>query len=95
MNNARLAAEEVISDGPATLIDGETYNVGSDPILSPEILFSLDVNGFEDIVNPLLTATDVTDYDALYLTTETTNELYETDNVNVGPPDIRYNSLLS
>ncbi|SHF30305.1 SusD family protein [Fodinibius roseus] len=94
MNSARRAAEEVISDGPAELIDGQTYDVGSDPILSPEVLFSLDVNGFEDIVNPLLTATDVTDYDALYLSTETTNELYETDNVNVGPPDIRYNSLL-
>src|SRR5690606_3768708 len=81
---ARLAAEEVIHNSPFQLINSETHPVSSDPILYPEVIFSLDVTAFEDIVNPLLEANAGTDYDALFFATSTAGELFETSNVNIG-----------
>lgn len=97
MDEARLAAEEVINNAPVHLIDSETYSVGADPVLHPEILFSLDIDAFEDIVNPFLNGASLStngNDNAILLSTNTTNDIYETDNVNIGPPDIRYNTLL-
>jgi len=94
MDAARLAAEEVISNSPARLINSESYPVSSDPVLQPEILFSLNVTAFDNIVGRYLNADSPTNYDALYLTTAAASEIYETANVNIGVADIRYNTLL-
>lgn len=94
MNAARLAAEEVIGYSFAQLIVSDSYPVSLDPILYPEILFSLNVMGFEDIVNRYLDANNASNYDALYMATSTANQIYETSNVNIGIADIRYNTLL-
>lgn len=94
MDLARQAAEVVIDSSQAALIDSDSYPVSNDPILYQETLFSLYVNAFEDIINDLLDASDQANYNAVYLTDGTVEEIYETNNSNVGPPDIRYNTLL-
>lgn len=91
---AKTAAEEVIAQGQARLISAESYPASSDPILYPEMLFSLNVSAFADIVNRYLDADKSTNYDALFLTNTAANEVYETANVNVGVADIRFNTLL-
>jgi hypothetical protein len=91
---ARQAAEEVIDNSQASLIDSDSYPVSNDPILYQETLFSVYVNAFEDIINDLLDASDQTNFNAVYLTDGTVEEVYETNNSAVGPPDIRYNTLL-
>jgi len=94
MNQARQFAEAVIDSSQAALIDSDSYPVSNDPILYQETLFSVYVNAFEDIINDLLDASDQANYNAVYLTDGTVEEIYETNNSNVGPPDIRYNTLL-
>lgn len=91
---AKDAAEEVIEYSMASLIDAASYPVGSDPILYQENLFALRVTGFEDIVNNYLDANNQTNYDAVFLTNDTVEEVYETNNTNIGLPDVRYNTLL-
>ncbi|WP_162426103.1 RagB/SusD family nutrient uptake outer membrane protein [Pontibacter pudoricolor] len=95
MQAARVAAEEVINSSVARLIQSESYPVSSDPVLYPEILFSLNVTAFENIVNRFLDAEKATNYDALFLTTAAAAGIYETSNVNIGVADIRYNTLLA
>lgn len=92
---ARLAAEEVITSSVARLIQADSYPVSSDPVLYPEVLFSLNVTAFENIVNRFLDADKATNYDALFLTTTAAAGIYETSNVNIGVADIRYNTLLA
>ena len=94
LNAARLAAEEVINSSPAKLIVSESYPVGSEPTLYPEHLFSLNITAFADIVERYLNAESSTNYDALFLTTAAASEIYETNNVNIGVADVRYNTLL-
>ncbi|UMB55448.1 RagB/SusD family nutrient uptake outer membrane protein [Lutibacter sp. A64] len=92
---AALTAETVINNSFTSLINPATYSVASDPILYPEVLFSLNVEGFADIVNRFLDASDSgTNYDALYYTQSKANEIFEASNVNIGLTDIRYNTLL-
>ncbi|WP_211233395.1 RagB/SusD family nutrient uptake outer membrane protein [Pontibacter actiniarum] len=91
---AKLAAEEVINSNAAALISAESYPASSDPILYPEVLFSLNVYALADVVNRYLDADKPTNYDALFLTSTAANEIYETSNVNVGVADIRFNTLL-
>ncbi|MFD0761316.1 RagB/SusD family nutrient uptake outer membrane protein [Lutibacter aestuarii] len=92
---AAIAAQTVINNSFTSLINPASYPIESDPILYPEILFSLDVEGFADIVNRFLTADDSgTNYDALYYTQTQMNEIFEASNVNIGLTDIRYNTLL-
>lgn len=92
---AALAAETVINNSFTYLINPSNYPIASDPILYPEVLFSLNVEGFADIVNRFLDASDSgTNYDALYYTQSKANEIFEADNVNIGLTDIRYNTLL-
>lgn len=95
MEQARLAAEEVIQNAPFNLVNSENYPVSSDPILYPEVLFSLDITGFADIVNPFLDASTGTNYDALFFAPSNAAEIFETSNVNIGVADVRYNTLLS
>lgn len=91
---AKDAAEEVIDFSMTSLINADSYPVSSDPILYQENLFSLRITAFEDIVNNYLDANNQTNYDAVYLTNDTVEEIYETNNSNIGLPDIRFNSLL-
>jgi starch-binding outer membrane protein, SusD/RagB family len=91
---AREAAEEVIDYSMADLINADTYPVGNDPILYQENLFTLYVSGFEDIVNNFIDASSQTNYDAVYMTNDRVQSVFETQNSNVGLPDIRYNTLL-
>lgn len=95
INAAKLAAEEVIATSGAYLIVSATYNVSSDPILWPEVLFSLNVYAFEDIVNRFLDADRTTNYDALFMAASTAAEVFETANPNIGIADVRYSTLLT
>lgn len=92
---ARNAAQEVIQTGPFNLINSQSYNVSSDPLLYPEVIFALDVTAFADIVNSFTDASSGTNYNALYYAPSTAGQLYETQNVNIGLADIRYNTLLT
>lgn len=94
LEKAAQAAEEVISQSTSSLISSENYPVSSDPIFYPEILFGLNVEAFADIVNPYLDADSDTNYDALYYTQAMADDIFETDNINVGLADVRYNTLL-
>lgn len=97
LGEAKTAAEEVINKSNAMLISAGSYSVLTDPILYPEVLFALDVNGLENITQGFLDAADntvSTQPNALYLKTTTANNLYETSNTNIGVADIRFNSLL-
>ena len=95
INLASNAAREVIETGPFNLINSENYSVSSDPLLYPEVIFSLDVTAFADIVNRFTDASSGTNYDALYYAPSTAGNLFETENVNIGLADIRYNTLLT
>lgn len=95
MEAARLAAEEVITESPAMLIASASYPIATDPILYPEVLFSLNVTALEDITIGFLdAATEITNGNALFLSQNTAEALYETNNVNIGVADIRFNTLL-
>lgn len=91
---AGIAAEEVILNSAAHLIDSQSYPISSDPILYQEHLFNLNVNAFADIVNPFLIATDASKYNALFISNQNAENLYEKENVNIGEVDIRFNTLL-
>lgn len=91
---AGIAAEDVILNSFSHLIDPETYPVSSDPILYPEHLFNLNITAFADIVDYYLNANQSTNYQALYLPTSVAEDLYETTNTNIGPVDLRFNTLL-
>ena len=91
---AGTIAEDVIANAPVDLINSESYGISTDPILYPEHLFSLNVTAFFNIVDPYLSASDATNYNALFLSSTTAQSLYETDSVNIGVVDIRYNTLL-
>ncbi|MCF4100778.1 RagB/SusD family nutrient uptake outer membrane protein [Gillisia sp. M10.2A] len=91
---AAMVAEEVINESFTSLIASENYPVSSDPIFYPEILFGLNVEGFANIVNPQLNAESSTNYDALYYTQERATDVFETDSVNIGLADVRFNTLL-
>jgi len=95
LDRARIAAEEVIQNGPFNLINSENYNVSSDPLLYPEAIFSLDITAFGDIVNRFVDASSGTNYDALYFSPSAAGQLFETDSVNIGLVDIRYNTMLT
>src|SRR5699024_9727416 len=96
LDKARTAAVEVINGSDTQLIDGQSYNVSANPTLFPELLFSLRIEGLEDITNPLLNASsgDVANDEAVFYPNGTIDDIYETSNANIGPPDIRFNSLL-
>ncbi|WP_010133982.1 RagB/SusD family nutrient uptake outer membrane protein [Ochrovirga pacifica] len=95
LETARLAAEEVMQYVTTALINAQTYPVASDPLLYPEILFGLNVTDLgTTTVGILNAATTDTNYNALYLSQGTADEVYETSNVNIGVADIRYNTLL-
>jgi len=94
LRNAALAAEEVISKAPARLITATTV-VSSDRILSSEILFSLNVTGFANIIGQSFNAESATNYDALLLLRPAAETLFETSNPNIGAADIRFNTLLT
>ncbi len=94
IEKAGKAAEEVITEGPFHLIDATSYPVSDDPILYPEMIFGLDVNAFADIVDPYHDVSQTTNYNALYMTQVAAKEIFETDSVNIGVADIRFNTLL-
>lgn len=95
ISEAATAAETVIEKSGKTLIEADSYPISNDPILYPEVLFSLDINRFADIVNPIITAADDgTNYDAIYYTQQIADKIFETNNVNIGVADVRYNTLL-
>ncbi|TRZ45186.1 RagB/SusD family nutrient uptake outer membrane protein [Robertkochia solimangrovi] len=92
---AAVIAEEIIEDSFAGLINSDSYDIANDPILYPELLFCLDIDGFSDMVNPIMDASDDgTNYNALYFTQTAIQEYFETSNTNVGIADVRYNSLI-
>lgn len=94
LSKAAAAAEEVIKDSPAKLISA-TSDVSTDPVFYAEHLFNLNINAFAEIINPSLDASVNTNYNALFLTPQRAEELYETSNPNVGVADVRFNTLLS
>ena len=91
---AQIAAEEVINKSQKMLINSGSYPITSDPILYSEVVFALDVNALESINQRFLNGDVNTAYDALLISTSKADEVYETSNVNIGIPDIRYNTLL-
>jgi len=92
---AAAAAEVVISESFTGLINSATYPVSTDKIFYQEVLFSLDIDNFTDLINNLLIAEgDGTNYNALYYTTNFTEDTFETNNLNVGIVDVRYNTLM-
>lgn len=95
IDQAKIAALEVIEEAPFQLITSENYLVSNDPILYPEVLFTLNVNGLANLSNPLLNANSETNYDAVFISETDASEIYETQNVNVGIADVRYNTMLT
>lgn len=93
MAAAAKAAEEVIKDSPAKLITSGSAALAS-PVLYSEHLFNLNVVGFADIINTYLNANDATNSQAIFLTNQRAEELYETSNSNIGLVDFRFNTLL-
>lgn len=92
---AGVVAQEVIDDSFTMLIESDSHPVSSDRIFFQEILLMIDVVGLPDIINPLLTAEgDNANYDALYYTQNYVNNTFETGNINVGIPDVRFNTLM-
>ncbi|HEY8387243.1 MAG TPA: RagB/SusD family nutrient uptake outer membrane protein [Parasegetibacter sp.] len=88
---ARNLAEEVIAGTPARLLN---TSPGNDKVLSQEHIFNLNVTAFTNIVDRFLNAEVATNYDALFLTAQRAQEIYETNIPTVGVVDFRYNSLL-
>lgn len=93
MAAAAVAAEEVIKDASAKLIVSTAAS--SDPILYKEHLFNLNVVAFANIVDPFLNANDATAVNTVFMPSQFAQEVYETSIVNIGPPDIRFNTLLN
>lgn len=91
--NAALSAEEVIKYSSAKLVNSASAAL-VDPALYPEHLFTLNVLGFVDFINPYLDLAPA-NVRALYLTNARAAELYETANSEIGLVDYRYNTLLS
>lgn len=92
---AAAAAEIVIAHSFTSLINSATHPVASDKIFYQEVLFSLDVDNFIDLVDKLMSAEgDGTNYNALFYTSNFTNDTFETDNINIGIVDVRYNTLM-
>lgn len=94
LEKARVAAEEVIFEGPFEMINSGTYPVASDPIFYPEMIFGLNITGFADIVNPYHDASKATNDNALYFTQNSAAEIFETSNTDIGVADVRFNTLL-
>ena len=94
LEKARAAAEEVIFEGPFELINSATYPVSADPIFYPEMIFGLNVTGFADIVNPINDISQETNTNALYFTQSSAGDIFETDSINIGVADVRFNTLL-
>ncbi|ALJ06494.1 carbohydrate-binding protein SusD [Pseudalgibacter alginicilyticus] len=92
---AAIAAEVVIANAFTSLINSATYPVSTDKIFYQEVLFALDIDNFTDLVNDLLVAEgDGSNYNALYYTTNFTDDTFETSNLNIGIVDVRYNTLM-
>lgn len=89
---ARTAAEEVIAGSPARLITAAAPS--SDRLFLPEHIFTLNVNAFINLVNPMLVAESNTDVNALFLLNSVAEELYEVNVPNTGTQDKRYTNLL-
>ncbi|MGI0107027.1 RagB/SusD family nutrient uptake outer membrane protein [Salinimicrobium sp. WS361] len=93
---AANAAEEVIQNSFAQLINSETYPVASDKIFYQELLFSLDIDAFADIINDQLTAnTEASNnVNAVYYTSSYVRQIYETDSITIGLADVRFNTFM-
>ena len=92
---AAAAAEIVIANSFTSLINSASYPVATDKIFYQEVLFSLDIDNFTDLVNNLLTADGLTsNLDNLYYTSNFTDDTFETSNINIGIADVRYNTLM-
>lgn len=92
---AAEAAEIVITNSFANLINSATHPVATDKIFYKEVLFSLDVDNFTDLVSNLLTAEGLdTNYNALYYNSNFTDDTFETNNINIGIADVRFNTLM-
>ncbi|CAL1517995.1 RagB/SusD family nutrient uptake outer membrane protein [Chitinophaga sp. MM2321] len=87
---ARDIANEIISNAPAHLI---TAASSTNKVLMGEDLFSLNIQGFSLITDLLLNASNATNYNAVFLAQAAAEELYETDNPDIGLADFRYNTL--
>lgn len=94
IGEAGTIAKDVIANSSSRLINPETFNVANDPILYQEHLFNLNITAFTDIVDEYLDGNMASNYNTVYLSATTAQDLYETDSVNIGVVDIRYNSLL-
>ena len=87
-------AKDIIANASVSLINSQTHNITKDPILYQEHLFSLNITSFTDIVDQYINASSAENKNALFLSTTTTASVYETDSVDIGVVDIRYNTLL-
>ena len=91
---AGTIAKNIIADASVSFINPETFDITNDPILYNEHLFNLNITAFTDIVDPYLDASEAVNKNAIFLSSTIATELYETDSVNIGLVDIRYNTLL-
>ena len=88
---ARVAAEDVINNSPASLIN--PVDIGNSRMWTQEHIFSLNVNGFADIIGAYFNA-DVANVNALFMLPAIAEGVFETQKSNVGQADRRYTSLM-
>ncbi len=92
---ARVTAEEVILESSFALVNTDSYNVSNEPLLYPELIFSLDVDALADLTTGFFDANAATDYDALFISTSRLNSIYETENSSIGLADARFNEMFN
>lgn len=90
---AAKAAEEVIAYSKASLLK-VNESVSNNKTIIQEHLFGLKVEGMQNISNPLLDGISNTNYQALRLTNAVAEQVYETNNTEIGAVDIRLQALL-
>ncbi|WP_270087870.1 RagB/SusD family nutrient uptake outer membrane protein [Sphingobacterium sp. SYP-B4668] len=93
LQRAALAAEEVIQYSGAQLLK-PNVDVSKDRTIVSEHLFSLNIDKFANIVNPLFEGQDVSGVNSLRISSTAAEELFETDIPTIGLVDVRYNTLL-
>jgi hypothetical protein len=87
---AKSAALEVINDAVVVL---KTSNPETDRAMVSEHLFGLNIEDFQQSIDPLFNANDATNVRAVFLNQTTAEQIYETNNISIGVVDYRYNSL--
>ena len=92
MIEAAKCAKEVIDESGIELVEPDSYNFISDPLIYPEHLFNINVDGLSDITNIFIKAISDATSNNLYYNTSIASDIFEL--ASVGMSDVRYTSLL-